>query len=286
VRTFFSLIHSAVAAAVLGSAVFVFLALPSTGMAQIANTSQVNHPEWNGLYLMVTGKDRELYPPLNNGVRAPEIRPDEIDAAELSQLIIPRLQPWAKLKMEATIGPADDTGAICQPRGPFRYVPYKDVGAFMWLSSPDVPDKVLMIPGGSPSSGVSRIYLNQQHPRNWRPTWNGHSIGHWEGDTLLIDTIGFNDKSWLHSSMEPHTEELHVKQRIRMAGKIGDADVMEIEWTVSDRKALTSAYSFTRYFKRTGQKERPENVCDDLAFWKQWRREALDEELKRAWEVK
>jgi len=47
------------------------------------------------------------------------------------------------------------------------------------------------------TTGVERIYLNRTRHRESTPTWNGDSIGHWEGDTLVVDTIGFNSKSWL-----------------------------------------------------------------------------------------
>src|SRR4029077_11000879 len=85
--------------------------------------------------------------------------------------------------------------------------------------------------------GVRRIYLMDRHPAHLAASWLGHSIGRWEGDTFVIDTIGFNDKSWLMSGMEPHTEELHVVERVRA---VGDGSLLEFRTTVEDRKALTS----------------------------------------------
>jgi hypothetical protein len=60
--------------------------------------------------------------------------------------------------------------------------------------------------------GVRQIYLDGcSHPKKWKPTWMGHSVGHWDGDALAVDTVGFNDKSWLGEYS--HTERLHVIER-------------------------------------------------------------------------
>ena len=69
---------------------------------------------------------------------------------------------------------------------------------------------------------------------------NGDAIGKWDGDTLVVDTIGFNDKSWLMSGMEPHTEEAHMIERMRT---VKDGAYFEIVTVVEDRHALTSAYT-------------------------------------------
>jgi hypothetical protein len=53
----------------------------------------------------------------------------------------------------------------------------------------------------------------RKHPPDPLPTWWGHSIGHWEGDTLVIDTVGYNDTFWFDSRGTPHTEQLHTIER-------------------------------------------------------------------------
>ena len=53
------------------------------------------------------------------------------------------------------------------------------------------------------------------HPDDPDPTWYGHSIGKWEGDTLVVDTIGFNDKFWFDFAGHPHTPKLHITERYR-----------------------------------------------------------------------
>lgn len=74
-----------------------------------------------------------------------------------------------------------------------------------------------------------QVYLDRcTHPKDLNPTWLGHSIGRWEGDTLVIDTVGFNDKSWV--LIYPHTEMLHVIERYRRA----DRPHLEVEATIED----------------------------------------------------
>ena len=95
-----------------------------------------------------------------------------------------------------------------------------------------------------------------------------------DGDTLVIDTVGFNDKSWLTSSMQPHTEDLHVVERYRMFRP----GMIELRTTVEDRQALTSPYTYTRYYKRMAD-ERPELICNpdegDMRMWTEYRVKAL-----------
>ena len=198
---------------------------------------------------------------------------------DLDKTIIAHLQPWAKMKMEATDGNADDTGALCKPDGIFRNPPF--AGRFLWLPA---KDRIAIVFHEINTAGVHRIYLNRPHPKNLLPKWNGDSVGHWEGDTLVADTIGFNDKSWLMSAMEPHTEETHMIERIRsvLGGKY-----IEIVTVVEDRHALTSAYTYTRYYKKQDSIEPPENICaDDLSEWRAWHDAALKKQIDASKVVK
>jgi len=58
-----------------------------------------------------------------------------------------------------------------------------------------------------------QIFMNAKHPEDPDPTWYGHSVGHWEGNTLVVDTIGFNDKFWFDYKGHPHREKLHTVER-------------------------------------------------------------------------
>ena len=87
-----------------------------------------------------------------------------------------------------------------------------------------------------------QIFLDgRAHPADPNPTWQGHSIGRWEGDTLVIDTTGYNDKSWLSLSGIPHTEKLHTVERIRRP----DYGHIEVEITMDDSGAFTAPWKRT-----------------------------------------
>ena len=60
---------------------------------------------------------------------------------------------------------------------------------------------------------VRRIHLDVPHSANPKPSWYGESVGHYEGDTLVVDTIGLNDKTFIDNYRTPHTEKLHVGER-------------------------------------------------------------------------
>lgn len=238
------------------------LLLSISANAQTGNTS-----DWTGYYMLVRGQEAAGF---------------NIITPNFGKTVTEHLQPWAKLKMEATNGSADDTGAVCQPSGILRGsgMPYS--GNFLFLPH---GDKIVMAMFQNVTSGVRRIYLNREHPKNLKPTWNGHSIGHWEGDTLIVDTIGFNDKSWLNADMAPHTEETHLIERMRQIQRNGSTYI-EIVGKVEDRQALTSAYMYSRYYKKQ-TREMPVAICaDDIQIWKEWRNNALKKVNQQAQEVK
>jgi hypothetical protein len=66
-----------------------------------------------------------------------------------------------------------------------------------------------------------------QHPDDLDPTWYGHSIGRWEGDTLVVDTVGYNDKFWFDGAGHPHTTQLHTIERFRRT------DLNTLSWDIT-----------------------------------------------------
>jgi hypothetical protein len=79
---------------------------------------------------------------------------------------------------------------------------------------------------------VRHVYLDVPHSENPKPSWYGESIGHYEGDTLVMDTVGLNDKTFLDNYRTPHTEKLHVVERWRL---IDDGERLEVKVRVEDR---------------------------------------------------
>jgi len=97
------------------------------------------------------------------------------------------------------------------------------------------------------------------------PTWEGHSIGHWEGDRLVVDTAGYNDRSWLSLSPIPHTEKLHTVERIRRP----DYGHLEVEITMDDSEAFTGPWK--RTFTATLARNRSPIFRSTRATNRRWR---------------
>lgn len=91
------------------------------------------------------------------------------------------------------------------------------------------------------------IYVDgREHPKHLEPTWFGHSIGKWDGDTLVVDTVGFNDWTRLDTVGHPHSDGLHLIQTFHRT----DAGHIAYTVTVDDRKAYTKPWKNERTFTR------------------------------------
>lgn len=175
----------------------------------------------------------------------------------LNEIITPLLQPWALARREATDPEFEDPAQLCKPSGLFLA---GSGGAFELLGSPGNITLIARGGGGISTGGIRRIYLNRPHLKNPPLTFYGDSVGHWEGDTLVIDTIGFNSQTWLSGERTRHSEALHVVERIRFIGN----DSLEHVWRVDDPLALKSSYSFTRvHRKQPPDTPLLENLCED-----------------------
>jgi len=97
------------------------------------------------------------------------------------------------------------------------------------------------------------------HPSDLEPTWAGHSIGKWDGDTLVVDTVGFNEKTRLDVVGHPHTGAMHVAERFT------PTDPMHIayEITIDDPKAYTKPFKNVRTFTRQPDWELTEYNCNE-----------------------
>lgn len=87
--------------------------------------------------------------------------------------------------------------------------------------------------------------MNRPHPKDLDPTWLGDSVGRYEGDTLVIDTVGLNDKSWLDNVGHPHSEALHIVERFRRV----DHDTLRLDLTIDDPQAYTKSWTATKTYK-------------------------------------
>jgi len=114
------------------------------------------------------------------------------------------------------------------------------------------------------------IPLDQKsHPDDLEPSFLGHSIGHWEGNTLVVDIVGFNDKGWVLSGGIFHSDALHITERYTRV----DYDTINYEATIEDKKVFTQPFkTSTTMMLREGQRLReyicPENNEDVLRLEK------------------
>jgi hypothetical protein len=107
---------------------------------------------------------------------------------------------------------------------------------------------------------VRQIYTDgREHPKDLDPTWMGNSIGNWDGDTLAIDTIGFNDKTWLDMLGLPHSEALHVVERLRRL----DHETLQDDITIDDPKTFTKPWNVQKIFKLRPKWDIMEYICED-----------------------
>jgi hypothetical protein len=91
------------------------------------------------------------------------------------------------------------------------------------------------------------------------PTWYGHSIGHWEGDTLVVDTTGFNDKFWFDFRGHPHTEKLHTIERYKRK----DYSTLSNEVTIDDSGAYARPFKVTFTARLRPGDELMEYICQE-----------------------
>jgi hypothetical protein len=105
---------------------------------------------------------------------------------------------------------------------------------------------------------VRHVYLGASHSAKPKPSWFGESIGHYEGDTLVVDTVGLNTQTFVDNYLTPHTEQLHVVERFRMidAGK-----TLEVNVHVEDPGAFTMPWNAIQRYRRTETGPMPETVC-------------------------
>jgi len=166
-------------------------------------------------------------------------------------------QPWAKDVYDQRQIDQFEPHTRCHASGAARQfsTPY---GTEL-LEMPDLKRIYIMDEGGPHSYRI--IYMDgRPHPANLKPTNYGHSIGHFEGDTLVVDTIGYNEKFWIDTRGTPHTEKLHFVERFTRK----DFNTMEYVATIDDPGAYTAPWTTSVFTMRwTANSDLFEYICQD-----------------------
>jgi hypothetical protein len=163
--------------------------------------------------------------------------------------------PWADTlqRERAANNSKDSPGAHCLPRG------LTNAGALFPYKLVQTPTLLVMIFEDDTPSHRQVFLDGRKHPKDPNPNWMGHSIGHWEGDVLVVDTVGFNDQSWIDTAGHPHTEMLHVTERLHRV----DLGHLEIEFTLEDPGAYSKPWVIKRVADLDTRDEVGEYVCID-----------------------
>ena len=196
------------------------------------------------------------YPYLTNAEAARTGRQPTYRVADLSN---PILKPWVveemrKANAEVIAGKIPFTAdSRCYPAG---------VPSFLLFPANPVrfiqtPRQVLMI--WQQDAQIRRVYLNQPHSTDPKPSWYGESVGHYEGgDTLVVDTIAQNDKTFVDNYRTPHTTQMHVIERFKL---IDGGRTIEVDVHVEDPGAFTMPWNAIQRYRRVEDGPMSEMVC-------------------------
>jgi hypothetical protein len=112
----------------------------------------------------------------------------------------------------------------------------------------------------SPNSPHRTIFMDgRELPKDPNPTWLGYSVGHWEGDTLVVNSVGFNDEGWLDVGGNPQTESLRLTERFRRP----DFGHLQLEVTFEDPKTFTKPFTLSMTKTDAADTEILEDVCEN-----------------------
>jgi hypothetical protein len=187
----------------------------------------------------------------------------------------PPMTPWAVEKMKAN-KPSFGPNGVADSNDPVNPTTGDAIGCFppgvpriylhpFPMEIIQTPGRVLMI--YEFNHFVRQIFTDgRKHNIDLGPTWMGDSIGKWEGDTLVADTIGFNDKTWLDRMGHPHSEDMHVVERFHRV----DANTLKIALTIEDPKAYTKPWTSELTLQLRKGWNITEMVCEDNATFNEF----------------
>ncbi len=162
----------------------------------------------------------------------------------------PNLTEWAREEMRAENERvingkfAYTSRTSCRSAG----VPGFDVTLSGALFIMQTPGKVTLVFDGN--AEMRHIWLDVGHSENLRLTGYGESVGHYEGDTLVVDTIGLNDETYIDNWRTPHSDKLHVTERWRL---IDNGEKLEILITIEDPETFNEPWQAQRLYDRVSQ---------------------------------
>jgi len=191
-------------------------------------------------------RDDPAHPTISNNEFRLSGKQPTFPVADLSN---PILQPWVReaLRKRNELVLAGQPGygprQSCWPRG----VPgFLLEGMFQPMFIVQGPKEIVMT-AQADNHQRRRIYLDVPHSANVKPSWFGESVGHYEGDALVVDTIGMSTRTFIDDYQTPHTDKLHVTERFHL---IDGGKTMEVNLHVEDPGAFTMPWNAVQRYRR------------------------------------
>ena len=188
---------------------------------------------------------------------------------------LPEMTAWGKARFDAAkpqrgprgvpVAETDDLVYQCYPPGtPRIYIhPFP-------MEIIQLPGRVLMI--FEYDHLVRQIYTDgREHRDDLAPSWMGDSIGRWQGDTLVVETTNFNDKTWIDRIAVPHSEQMRLVERLHLNAE----GQLQIDMRIEDPVALAKPWAFSRYYRKTDWTIE-ELACEDNATYEEFEKELLE----------
>jgi len=223
-----------------------FLALAAVACLSTAASGQ-QHPDISGLWTRGGAAETPFRPPPSGPGPVTTLRlPGQTVPRLAGDYSAPILQPWAAevVRRQSELVRAGKTAVkapqeTCWPMG----VPYI-LELNFHAQILDDGKQIVFLYERHNQRRIAR--LNASHPANVKPSWFGDSVAHYEGDTLVVDTVGLDTRTWVDNFATPHTDKLHVVERYRRR----DANNLDVTVQVEDPGAFTTPWSaLVRYYK-------------------------------------
>jgi hypothetical protein len=220
-----------------------WLTYPTPGLPRLSNgkpnlagpapRTADGKPDFSGLWNRISPKYRVNI--------AADLKPEEV-------------QPWARALVQQRTEDLGKTAmtAQCLPLGP-GYITDADGNDGGMMKIVQTPALILIL---NPDLTFRQIFMDGRPlETSPNPSWMGYSVGHWEADTLVVESFGFNDRTWLDTSGHPHTEALRMTERYRRRNfgrldldvTLQDPSVYARSWTVSVRAELAADTELLEY---------------------------------------
>ncbi len=228
----------------------VSLVLVAAGLAPVAAQSQSvqKTPDFSGAWTTYPGRSKG--PPPDPKLAAPPPTPLQLKAQYAGPYEAKRA---AQRESDRRGEPLANASTECVPNG------------MPQMMFPIYPLEILQTRGqvtiiAEAMSQVRRIYLNQPQAKmeDVPPEYFGHSVGHWEGDTLVVDTIGVKEEVLSYQDT-PHSDQMRIKERFRLVAP----DILHDQITIEDPVTLEKPWTFTFAYKRQAGYQMLEYVCEN-----------------------